>query len=1042
MHLAMKRTILIVLLGASLATQAQLSPYYSFGSLYYDAEDLFDKKIYGPALQRLDLYMELEEGIRNAAYNDLHTQARFMQAVSAYHLERADAVALLEEFGFRYPENSLAPSAQYYLGKYYLDKRNYRDAIDPLEKAYRSGNLPQDQFDEVVFFLGYAYFQENKSAQATRYFDIASRRPNPWQEDAAYYKAIILYKEKDYASAYEAFGQLRNSRKYSKETRIYLANTMLKLKKYQELYVLADELIQSRPTGEDAQVFYIVANASFEREDYLRTTEYFERFTAARGRLNPSDNFRFGYAYYKQQRYKDAIPPFEQAVGSQDSLAQVASYYLGFSFLEVNDEASAKFAFKKASDSKSNLTITQDALYQYGKVAFATKSYNEALTAFQTLRKDFPNSPFTDEVDGLIGEVFLYTRDYPRSIRYLESVPRTSARAKKAYQTVCYYYALGLYERGGFQQAEPFFQKTIDNSVDASMALSAQYWLAESKYRQGQYGPAKAAYQSYLGTRGANTHEYFANASYGLGWVGFMEKNYAAGLKGFETYIAQAGRNADKDTYLDAHLRAADCLFLMRDYGKANRYYQQVIDFRYTSQDYANYQMAEALYRQGSYQPSVQSFERMISTYRNSDLRDDALDRISEIYFTWIKNLPQASRYSKMLVDEYPRSPLAPDAYIRLGLAAYNNGDEAAAITYFKKVVQDYPQDRAKAQVALDNLSSLLPEREFDKIFKDFRKNAPQMDEGMAQLSFKTGQDRFFANNYQSAIDQFSTYINEFKNGPNYFEALVFRARSYRELGQMPAALKDYEVVYSTPSSNAFTSVALQEAAEIRYERKEYMASLQLFQTLDQVAGSLQNKVAAKFGVAKNYNAMGDYAAAINILRQIAQNPEVAAYSRTKANVEIGNNQYLSGDKATAKRTFQDVEREFKNDFGAESQYMIGKILLDEGTSLKAEATRLSQQGSTAQANEKSAQAKAKFEEVKQAVIYQSNNYPTVNYWKAKAFLVAADAFYELGNTFQAKGTLESLISEDRFPDVQEAARKRLQEIQDAENARLNMINP
>ena len=403
---------------------------------------------------------------------------------------------------------------------------------------------------------------------------------------------------------------------------------------------------------------------------------------------------------------------------------------------------------------------------------------------------------------------------------------------------------------------------------------------------------------------------------------------------------------------------------------------------------------------------------------------------------TWIKSDAQASRYAKMLVDEYPRSPLAPAAYNRLGLAAYNSGDEAGAITYFKKVVQEYPQDKANSQIALDNLSALLPEREFDKIFKDYRSNSPQMDDRLAQLTFKTGQDRFFAGNYQSAIDQFSSYINEFKNGPNYFEALVFRARAYRELAQLDQALKDYERVYSTASANAFTSIALQEAAEIRFERKEYMASLQLYQTLDNVAGSLQNKVAAKFGIAKNHNAMGDYRAAVTVLRQIAQNEEVAVYSRTKANVDIGTNLYLSGDLAGARSTFEAVEKDFKNAFGAESQYMIAKITYDEGMALKREADRLRQQGSIAQADTRQQQALAKFEAVKQAVIYQSNNYPTFNYEKAKAFLVAADAFYQLGNVFQAKGTLESLVGEDRFPDVQEAARKRLKEIQDEENSR------
>lgn len=1033
----MKRLLLIIVLGSVFSlSQAQLSPFYTYSSMYYEAEDLFDKKLYGPALQRLDLFLAEETEIRDADFNDLHTYAKYMQAVSSFYLKRDDAVALLEEYAFRYSENTKAPSVYYYLGKYYLDKRDYRDAIEPLEQAYRSGGLEQEKFDEVVFFLGYSYFQEDRPNQATRYFDIASRRQNLYQEDAAYYKAIILYKEKDYIGAYESFQAIRDSRKYNKETRIYLANTMLKLKKYNELYVLADELIQSRPTGQDAQVYYIVANASFEREDYPRTIEYFERYDNARGRMSPTDNFRFGYSYYKQRNYKDAIPVLERALGGEDSLGQVASYYLGFSFLEENDESSAKFAFQKAAASNANTTITQEALYQYGKVSFATKNYNEALTAFQQLKRDYPRAPFIDEVDGLIGEVFLYTRDYPRSIRYLESVPRTSSRAKKAYQTVCYYYALQLYERGGFSQSDQYFTKAIDNPQDQSTTLGAKYWLAESKFRQEEFSTAKSAYQDFLNTRGANSNENYATAYYGLGWVDFKAKNYRSAITNFEKYISQAGRSADKDTYLDAYLRSADCLFLLKDFDKAKRYYQQVIDFRYKSMDLAAYQIAEGYYRQSNYTSSVQAFDNMISNYRGSEYRDNALDRISEIYFQWLNNYGQASRYAKMLVDEYPRSSLAPDAYNRLALSAYNNGDQNAAITYFKKVVENYPQDKENAQIALDNLSSLLTEREFDRIFKAYRNNVPQMDEGLAQLAFKTGQDRFFANNYQSAIDQFTTYINEFKNGPDYLEALLFRARSYRELTQMTSALADYKSIYSTPSSNAFTNTALQEAAEIRFERQEFMASLQLYQTLNDVAGTLQNKVAAKFGIAKNYKAMGDYSSAISTLRQVSQDPEVAVYSRTKANVEIGNNQYLAGNRVAAKKTFQEVEDDFKNEFGAESQSMIAKILLDEGIAIKNEAQRLETQGSAAQADAKFIEANDKFEEVKQAVIYQSNNYPTFNYWKAKSFLVAADAFYELGNTFQAKGTLESLVAEDRFPDIQEAARVRLQEIEEEEASR------
>ena len=118
------------------------------------------------------------------------------------------------------------------------------------------------------------------------------------------------------------------------------------------------------------------------------------------------------------------------------------------------------------------------------------------------------------------------------------------------------------------------------------------------------------------------------------------------------------------------------------------------------------------------------------------------------------------------------------------------------------------------------------------------------------------------------------------------------------------------------------------------------------------------------------------------------------------------------------------VFEDFKNEFGAESQHMVTQILLDQGLKFK-------NAGQAAEAN-------AKFEETKTAGIYLKNAYPTFNYWKAKSFLNVAEANYELGEVFQAKGVLESLVSEDRFPEIQKAAQDRLAEIQaeeDAQNA-------
>ncbi|TAE47213.1 MAG: hypothetical protein EAZ89_18490 [Bacteroidetes bacterium] len=1001
---------------------AQLSPYHSYQSLYDDAVELFDKQKFGAAISSAGAFLAEERNLRNQSNNDLHVNARYIQAISAIRLDRPEALALMEAFLREFSDNTKASLVRYNLGNYFFDKKTYKKAIIPYLDAWQAGNLPQELGNETVYKLAYSYFMEKNLSQATRFFELAASQSNPFQEDARYYRSVILYQEKNYEDAYLAFQELKSSTKYGKEIKVYLANTLFELKRYPELYTLADELVaEPKLEGKESQVYYIVANAGFERSDYSRTTEYFDRYLKARGQMKRNDYFRYGFAQYKLGEFRPAAGNLERAVGQADTLSQAASYYLGFCYLQLKDELSAKTAFQKASQSVrgGNRAIEEDALFQYGKVCFATESYSDALTGLTAFTEKYPKSPNIEEVQAMIGETYLFSRDYARSIRYFESVPRSSARVKKAYQLVCFYYGLELYEKPDYDRANSYLSKAVDNPFDPDMALSARYWTGESLFRKGDIKSARSVWDSYLKAPGATANEYYARASYGLGWTYFKEKSYSQANRSFDEYIARAGASEPKNYLVDAYLRAGDCAFVQKSYAKANTYYNKAAAQGFAYQDYAEYQQAEALLRQRQYEQAAAIFDRLIRTYKNSEYRDNALDKISDVYASNLGNNDKAAQYAQTLVTDYPKSPLAADAYNRLALVAYNKGNTAQAITYFKKVLSDYGRDERNSKIALDNLAGLLSEAEFDRVLRDYRSSSPETNNNLAELVFNTGKDRFYAGNYTSAIEQFSSYIKDYKNGPDFFEALVFRARSFRETKQFQKALADFQAVYSTTSTNAFTAVAQQEAAEVKFELKDFNGSLALYQDLLNTAGRTENQVIALFGIANNQKALGRFDRAIDALIQIAENNEAEEYSRTQALVEVGQCQYLDGKPDDALATFKQVENDSKNIFGAQSQYMIAQINYDQGKALK-------NRGNTAQ-------AQAKFTAVRDAAVYFSNTYPSFNYEKAQTFLVAADAYYEMGNVFQAKGTLESLAAEERFPDIQKKARERLDKIIAAE---------
>jgi TolA-binding protein len=92
-----------------------------------------------------------------------------------------------------------------------------------------------------------------------------------------------------------------------------------------------------------------------------------------------------------------------------------------------------------------------------------------------------------------------------------------------------------------------------------------------------------------------------------------------------------------------------------------------------------------------------------------------------------------------------------------------------------------------------------------------------------------------------------------------------------------------------------------------------------------------------------------------------------------------------------------------KTESGAEAKYMIASILFIKGKYLDAQ----------------------------QACFDLSNQVPAYEYWVARGFIILADTYAKLGNDFQAKSTLQSIIEEYSINDdgVIEEANKKLAEI-------------
>jgi hypothetical protein len=113
------------------------------------------------------------------------------------------------------------------------------------------------------------------------------------------------------------------------------------------------------------------------------------------------------------------------------------------------------------------------------------------------------------------------------------------------------------------------------------------------------------------------------------------------------------------------------------------------------------------------------------------------------------------------------------------------------------------------------------------------------------------------------------------------------------------------------------------------------------------------------------------------------------------------------GDLVTAKTEFKRVAKAEKSAFGAEAKYNRVEIAYKEKD----------------------------YKAVEKLVTELSSEFSSYGYWVAKGFIVWADSYYDQGNAYQAKLTLQSILDNYKGKDdVRDAAQTKLNKIIQEEN--------
>ena len=982
--------------------------------IYKEALNLYDNRKFVAAHK---LFEDVEKAIDQQKDEKdskdislLRINAEFYAAVCGLELYNDNAVNLLLHFVTHYPENPNAKLASFELGNFYYRQANYPDAIDWYNKTDPS-TFSANQRLEYHFRNGYALFQEKKFDKAIVNLKRVKSNTSKYAYPATYYEGLAYYEIKKYKEALASLSKLKDSKTYAEVIPYTIIKINYDLKSYEELLSYTAGILNTPKLQNEREILVLAASSANMAKKFELAINYYE-LARKKQALNDQESYELANAYFQSGKFAESIKTTEQIAERKNIYSQYALYLMGHSYIGINDKQSARNAFWKSGRLPFENNVKEEANFNYGKLSYELQFNQTAIETFQAFLKKYKKSAHVNEAASILGEALLSTKNYKEAIVILEGLEEKSTASNLALQKVNYYRGIELINNNELKEAIALLNKANLLNGDKTISANANYWKADCYYQLADYDNALKFFSLY--NQSAAAAPDLANlVNYQLGYTYFKKEEYKSALFYFDKFLKGIDRASviDNKKINDATLRLADGYFVIKDYDKALFSYNKIANDHIGGTDYALFQKGIILGLQGKQNDKIVTLKQVLNNYTKSAYADDATFEIANSYFS-MNNNSDATLYFNNLIQLYPNSRYVAKARLSLGLIYYNEEKDELALSSYKAIIAEYPGSE-EAKEALLAIKNIYVDAGTGDDYLSYLKSLPFASvsaNAQDSISYQSANTRYLKADYENAINGFNSYLSKFevgnpikdepavKAGIFSTEAHANRAECYLKLAKEDLALSDFNYIIEN-NKTIYLERALLYAGRIEFKNKEYKKAASLFTKLEEVAEYKENYAEAIGSAMRAYMNLNDTTAIAAYAQKIIAYEKSASDDINLAHLYLGKLYYKQKNNSAAATEFETVTKQTKTAVGAEAKYYLAQILFDKGQFLEAQ----------------------------QACFDLSNQVPSYEYWVAKGFILLADTYHQLGNDFQAKSTLQSIIDEyDGKDEIAEEAKSKL----------------
>jgi|GEM_PF-891675 len=988
---------LIILIFSSLAllpiSAQENAWYYTLDTTFRLADEAYQKGNYAMSRALFGAFLHSLKKAEKDAPELIKTEAAYKEAASAKYLENEDADELLLSFIEKYGNDRYYNSlANFQLGNLYYSKKSYSSALSCFEQVHPS-DLDKPAYHAYFFYRAYSYFNIKKFDEAYPLFDQVTRMHGPYAPDAHYYMGFIAFAREDYPLAENHFNQIEDSEKYKAIIPYYMSQIYFVQKNYDKVISYAAPKMKIKELKYKKETGYILGQSYYRGEKFKEALPYLKAYVDNSAKVRKEDLYQLAYTQYRFEQYEEAIKNFSELNTLQDSLGQNAMYHLADCYLRKNDKQKAQNSFYDAAKLEYDPIIQEVSHFNYAKLAFELQQDRAALHSLQEFISKWPKSLRLPEAKDLLASVILQTLNYNEGITILESINDPSDKMKGAYQRMCYYKGLDMYNDNRRTEAEQFLDKALRYPQDKAMADYCQYWKGQIAYERNDYADTEDKMNLFINsnTGKSDLRANLSTAFYTSAYCAFSKKEYNRASKLFDQCLESFDEGIPlewhKDEqinrlYSDALMRSADSRFLQKDYSGAKKLYERAIKIKVLDADYASYQTGIIAGLMNDNKQKSEILGNLPTAFPGSLFGDDALFQ-KAIAQTFSDDLEGAIRTHLRITTEYRESVYYRKSLAELGLLSFNLSKYGEARKYYDEVIREFPES-AEAQSAIAGMKEVFLAEANYSGYKTYLQNHPEVEMSASKADstmYQFAENTFEKRQYNKSIEEFTLYLKEFPRGIFKNNAYYYRGEAYYQNKKYEEAKEDFEKV-AAKDNNVFYGSALEKLGNISFFiDKDYNSSYKYLLSRYSRSSTPEEALQALRGLIVSVYELKKNAEVEKYGQKLLDHPLATRDDKADAHYYVGRSA-VGHNPAKAKAHLEQLALMSTNERGAEARYYLAEILYKQGA----------------------------YDEARKACMRTDKETPNQEFWVVKSFLLMAETDIEKGDLLQAKATLKSIL--------------------------------